>query len=77
MDLEVLEMVSEALAALVANDPTRSEYILRDIVSVYDERMEAEAEVATDALLREKAQRKVSISRMSHPSFTMNQQASK
>jgi phosphate uptake regulator len=71
MDLEVLEMVSKALEAIVAHDATKAEHILRDIVSVYDERMDDEAVSAAQAA------RKVSISVMSHPSFSLTQQANK
>lgn len=76
MDIEILEMVSKALEALTTKDNNTAESILRDIVSVYNERMENEYEVYSDAFQwREKAARKVAISLVSHPEVSLTQQA--
>lgn len=59
MDLEILELVNKAITSLTSGEATRAENILRDIVSIYDERMDAEAPTPTV--------RKVTIGLMSDP----------
>ena len=58
MDLEILELVNKALTSLTSGDATRTENILRDIVSIYDERFAGEAPAPVS---------KVTIGLMSHP----------
>lgn len=76
MDLEMMELVSKALAALEAGNSNGAYFILKDAVSIYDERMENEYEVYSDAFqMREKAERKVTISPLSHPTVSLTPQA--
>jgi hypothetical protein len=59
MDLEILELVNKALASLTSGEAIRAENILRDIVSIYDERMDTEAPTPPKS--------KVTIGLMSYP----------